>query len=71
VSDGSLERRDAIGPRHLSGLQQLADLHLLPHRPAARAIMDSTLSRRPLESVLPADRPFYELARFYAAAGSS
>src|SRR5512143_3889406 len=31
--------------------------------------MDSALARDPLDSILPGDRPYYELARFYAAVG--
>jgi hypothetical protein len=31
--------------------------------------MDSALADIPLERILPGDRPYYELARFYAAAG--
>jgi len=32
-------------------------------------MMDSALARQPLDSILPGDRPYHELARFYAAAG--
>lgn len=32
-------------------------------------MMDSTLARTPLDSILPGDRPYYELARFYATVG--
>ena len=35
----------------------------------ALAIVDSALRRFPLDSVLPGDRPYDDLARFYAAAG--
>jgi len=57
--------------RHLFGVVRLAYLQLR-HRnapDAALALVDSTLRRVPLDSVLPADRPYDELARFYAAAG--
>lgn len=59
--------------RHLFGVTQLALLEFrLRGRPdAARALVDSALARRPLEDLLPGDRPFHELARFYAAVGSS
>ncbi|MFL5492751.1 MAG: protein kinase domain-containing protein [Gemmatimonadales bacterium] len=55
--------------RHLFGVQQLGYLQLrFQGAPAvARALMDSALARHPLEQVLPGDRPYYELARFYAA----
>jgi serine/threonine protein kinase/tetratricopeptide (TPR) repeat protein len=57
--------------RYLFGVQQLGYLQLRYHdaRGPARALMDSVLVRHPLESVLPGDRPYYELARFYAALG--
>jgi serine/threonine protein kinase/tetratricopeptide (TPR) repeat protein len=57
--------------RHLFGVQQLASLELRYHnaREQARALMDSTLSRMPLDSILPGDRPYYELVRLYAALG--
>jgi tetratricopeptide (TPR) repeat protein len=35
----------------------------------ALGLVDSALARFPLDSILPGDRPYYELARFYAAAG--
>jgi tetratricopeptide (TPR) repeat protein len=59
------------GARHIYGLEQLAmiELRYRGHPARARAIMDSALSRRPLDSLLVGDRPYYELARFYAAAG--
>jgi DNA-binding SARP family transcriptional activator len=57
--------------RHIYGLIQLATIELRYHGRAdrARAIMDSALARRPLDSILPGDRPYHELARFYAKAG--
>ena len=57
--------------RHLFATLQLAYLHLHTGRtPAdARASVDSVLAARPLESILPGDRPYDELARFYAAVG--
>jgi DNA-binding SARP family transcriptional activator len=57
--------------RHLYGLTQLAMIELRYRgRPArARAIMDSALARRPLDSILPGDRPYHQLARFYATVG--
>ena len=57
--------------RHLFGVQQLAMIDLRYHneRARARATMDSALRRTPLDSILPADRPYYELARFYAEVG--
>ena len=59
------------GARHIYGLEQLAMIELrFRGRPArARAIMDSALAKRPLDSLLVGDRPYYALARFYAAAG--
>jgi tetratricopeptide (TPR) repeat protein len=57
--------------RHLFGVIQLAYLELRYRRSPARAlaIVDSTLTRMPLDSVLPGDRPLHALARFYAEAG--
>lgn len=57
--------------RYLFGVQQLGYLQLRYHEApaAARALMDSALVHHPLEEMLAADRPYYELARFYAALG--
>jgi tetratricopeptide (TPR) repeat protein len=57
--------------RRLFGAQQLGYLRLRYRRSpvAAMAIVDSALARHPLDSTLPGDRPYYELARFFAEAG--
>ena len=57
--------------RHLYGTTQLALIDLRYHgqRARAKSIMDSALARTPFDSVLPGDRPYYELARFYAYVG--
>jgi DNA-binding SARP family transcriptional activator/Flp pilus assembly protein TadD len=57
--------------RHLFGVMQLARLELRHRRAPERArwLVDSTLAAMPLDSVLPGDRPYYDLARFYASAG--
>jgi DNA-binding SARP family transcriptional activator/tetratricopeptide (TPR) repeat protein len=57
--------------RHLFGLLQLAQLELRHRRAPARAaaLVDSALAGLPLDSVLPADRPYDELARFQAQVG--
>jgi tetratricopeptide (TPR) repeat protein len=57
--------------RRLFGAQQLGylRLRLQSDTAGAVAIVDSLLRRPPLDSVLPGDRPYYELARFFAAAG--
>ncbi|HEX6863585.1 MAG TPA: hypothetical protein VF414_12250, partial [Thermoanaerobaculia bacterium] len=57
--------------RRLYGAQMLGRLrlHFRGDSAAARAMVDSALARMPLDSVLPADRPHAELARFFAAAG--
>ena len=57
--------------RRLYGAQMLGRLrlHFRHDSAAARAVVDSALARRPLDSLLPADRPYAELARFFAAAG--
>lgn len=59
--------------RRLYGAQMLGRIRLdFRHDTAgALAIVDSALARMPLERMLPADRPFGELARFYAAAGAT
>jgi len=57
--------------RHLFGLLQLARLRLRYRNDVAGALalVDSALAATPLDSVLPGDRPYDDLARFYAAAG--
>jgi len=57
--------------RRLFGVRQLGYLRLrYRNAPAAAiAIVDSALARQPLDSTLPGDRPYYELARFFAEAG--
>jgi serine/threonine protein kinase/tetratricopeptide (TPR) repeat protein len=59
--------------RYLYGVQQLSYLELRYHNaPArARALMDSALGDHPLDRILPGDRPYYELARFYAVVGDT
>jgi tetratricopeptide (TPR) repeat protein len=59
--------------RRLFGLQQLGYLELRFHnRPlAARTTLDTALARQPLDSILPGDRPYDQLARFYAATGDT
>jgi tetratricopeptide (TPR) repeat protein len=57
--------------RHPFGLLQLAQLELRHRGSPARALalVDSALAATPLDSVLPGDRPYDDLARFYAVAG--
>ncbi|HEU5039313.1 MAG TPA: protein kinase [Gemmatimonadales bacterium] len=57
--------------RHLFGVLQLGYLQLRYRNDPARAVafMDSALAAMPLEQLLPGDRRFDELARFYTAAG--
>lgn len=57
--------------RHLYGLIQLANIHLRYQADTARAlaVVDSALKATPLDSVLPGDRLYDELARLYASAG--
>jgi DNA-binding SARP family transcriptional activator/TolB-like protein/Tfp pilus assembly protein PilF len=57
--------------RHLFGAMQLARLEFRHRRAPERALrlVDSTLAAMPLDSVLPGDRPYYDLARFYASVG--
>ena len=57
--------------RLLYGAVQHGHLALRHRGDTARAlaIVDSALRRFPLDSVLPGDRPYDDLARFYAAAG--
>lgn len=58
--------------RRLYGAQMLGRIRLDFRHDTAGAIVvvDSALARMPLERMLPADRPYGELARFYAAAGN-
>jgi DNA-binding SARP family transcriptional activator/tetratricopeptide (TPR) repeat protein len=57
--------------RRLYGAQMLGWLRLRFRNDSAGAIavVDSALRRMPLDSMLPGDRPYQELARFFAAAG--
>ena len=57
--------------RHLYGVLQRATLELRYHNAPARAlaVVDSALAQVPMDSVLPGDRPYDALARFYAEAG--
>ncbi|PYP76128.1 MAG: hypothetical protein DMD35_19560 [Gemmatimonadetes bacterium] len=57
--------------RHLFGVLRRAgtELRYRNHPARALAIVDSTLARTPLDSVLPGDRPYDELARLNATAG--
>ena len=57
--------------RHLFGLVQLAKLEMHHRGSPARALalVDSALTATPLDSVLRGDRPYDDLARFYARAG--
>jgi len=57
--------------RRLFGARQLGWIRLRyrSDTAAALAVVDTALRRQPLDSILPGDRPYYELARFYAAAG--
>jgi DNA-binding SARP family transcriptional activator/tetratricopeptide (TPR) repeat protein len=59
--------------RRLYGAQMLGRIRLnFRHDTAgAIAVVDSALARMPLDRMLPADRPYNELARFYAAAGAT
>ena len=66
-----LSRASDSDGRHLFGALQRGWLELR-HRgsaPRALAVVDSALARTPLDSMLPADRPYEDLARFYAYAG--
>jgi serine/threonine protein kinase/tetratricopeptide (TPR) repeat protein len=57
--------------RYLFAVQQLGYLQLRYHDAPgpARALMDSVLVRHPLADILPGDRPYYDLARYYAVLG--
>lgn len=57
--------------RHLFGAIQLANLERRYRRDTARAlaILDSVFRAHPLDSLLPGDRRYDELVRFYVAAG--
>jgi tetratricopeptide (TPR) repeat protein len=57
--------------RRLFAAQQLGYLQLRLRSDTSRAVavVDSVLRQPPLDSILPGDRPYYELARFFAAAG--
>jgi serine/threonine-protein kinase len=67
----ALSKRSKSWGRHLYGVTQLGYLELRYRHDAARAlaIVDSALTHIPMDSVLPGDRPYDALARFYAAAG--
>ncbi len=57
--------------RRLFGALQLAGLHLRHYGQPERAlaVVDSVLALQPLEDILPGDRPYGSLARFYAQLG--
>ena len=57
--------------RHLFGVIQIGHLELRYRSAPARAlaVLDSALAVMPLDSLLPGDRRYDELGRFYAAAG--
>jgi DNA-binding SARP family transcriptional activator len=57
--------------RRLYGAQMLGWIRLRFRNDTvgAIAVVDSALRRMPLDSMLPGDRPYHELARFFAAAG--
>ena len=57
--------------RRFFGAMQLGFLELRYNKRAARAraIVDSVFALYPIDSILPADRPYDALARFYAEAG--
>jgi DNA-binding SARP family transcriptional activator/Tfp pilus assembly protein PilF len=57
--------------RRLYGAQMLGWIRLRFRNDSAGAVavVDSALRRMPLDSMLPGDRPYHELARFFAAAG--
>jgi tetratricopeptide (TPR) repeat protein len=59
--------------RRLYGAQMLGRirLHFRHDTAGALAVLDSALARMPLDSILPGDRPYNELARCYAAAGDT
>lgn len=59
--------------RRLYGAQMLGWLRLRFRNDSAGAIavVDSALLRIPLDSMLPGDRPYFELARFLGAAGAT
>ncbi len=59
--------------RRLYGAQMLGRirLHFRHDTAGALAVLDSALARMPLDSMLPGDRPYSELARFLAAAGDT
>jgi tetratricopeptide (TPR) repeat protein len=57
--------------RHMFGVLRQAGIELRYRNRPARAlqIVDSAIARTPLDSLLPGDRPYDELARFNAIAG--
>jgi serine/threonine-protein kinase len=59
--------------RRLYGAEMLGRirLHFRHDSAGAIAVVDSALARMPLDSMLPGDRPYNELARFFAAAGDT
>jgi DNA-binding SARP family transcriptional activator/tetratricopeptide (TPR) repeat protein len=59
--------------RRLYGAQMLGMIRLRFRRDtiAAVAVLDSALTRKPLDTMLPGDRPYGELARFFAMTGAT
>jgi tetratricopeptide (TPR) repeat protein len=64
-------RAAAVMSRHVFGIIQLGYLRLRYYNAPedARRLVDSALAALPIDSLLPGDRRYDELARFYAAAG--
>ncbi len=67
----ALSRSAGMMGRHLFGVVQLGALELRYRGDTARAValVDSALRMTPIDSLLPGDRNYYDLARFYLAAG--
>jgi tetratricopeptide (TPR) repeat protein len=67
----ALSRSAGMMGRHFFGVVQLGALELRYRGDTARALalVDSALRVTPMDSLLPGDRNYYDLARFYLAAG--
>ena len=63
-------KSESYGRRFFGAMQRgFLELRYNRNPPRARAIVDSVIALKPLGDILPGDRPYEALARFYAQAG--
>jgi serine/threonine protein kinase/tetratricopeptide (TPR) repeat protein len=67
----AITRATGVMGRHVNGALQMAWLKITYYHDTAGAVafLDSTLAATPLDSLLPGDRPYWNIATFYQATG--